>query len=78
MVKPFPEPCRKYFAVTNFEDLFREYDAGYVVEQHCGCPICELIREEMGLSKCDGSCEGCQNLASGKKVRDFRKEMMGE
>ncbi len=68
--------CRKYFA-GNFEDLFREYDAGYVIEQHCDCPVCQLHCEEAGLPRCrDGSCQGCQNLKSGKKVRSFHDEVM--
>ena len=53
-----------------------EYEAGWEYYVHCSCHICELRREEDQKDKCvDKCCEGCQNLASGKKVRDWFKDL---
>jgi hypothetical protein len=49
--------------------LIERQECGWLEYQHCSCHVCELLREENGLKKCvDKSCEGCQNIASGKKV----------
>lgn len=72
------DECQKYFAGL-FQKLFDEYEAGYVVEQHCRCPVCQLQCEEMGLPSCaNGECEGCKNLASGKKIRSYRDDILKE
>lgn len=68
--------CRKFFC-RNFQEVFDEYDAGFIEEQHCGCPECELKRVDMDLPRCiDKSCEGCKNLASGKKIRNIHGELL--
>lgn len=44
-------------------------EAGWLDYQHCDCDVCELLREENNINFCkDKSCQGCKNLASGKKI----------
>jgi hypothetical protein len=70
------EPCRKYFA-GEFQKLFDEYEAGYVIEQHCPCHFCVLRCDELELPRCIKSeCEGCKNLASGKKIRNYEEDLL--
>ena len=57
--------------------LFDEYEAGFVWMHHCSCHVCELRREEEGIAKCvNKSCDGCKNLASGKKIRCYHKDIL--
>lgn len=49
-----------------------EWEAGYDRCLHCSCHVCEQQRMESGRVKCvDKSCEGCQNLKNGKKIRNW-------
>lgn len=48
------------------------YEAGYESELHCSCHVCDHYRQENGLKRCvDRSCEGCKNLKSGNKIRNW-------
>jgi hypothetical protein len=54
-----------------------EYEAGWDWFKHCFCHVCELSRKENSEERCvDKSCEGCKNLAEGKKVRDYGKDIL--
>lgn len=56
---------------------FEEYDAGYDWWRHCSCHICQLRREEENIEQCiDNSCDGCKNMASGKKMRSWIDDTM--
>ena len=67
--------CRLNYA-GDFNRLFEQYDAGYEEYRHCECHVCELTRAENNTAQCENnSCDGCKNLASGVKIRSWRKDM---
>lgn len=62
----------------DWSSMIQEYEAGYLDYQHCDCHICTLRREEEQLLKCvDKSCDGCKNIISGKKIRNYNDVIMG-
>lgn len=62
-------PLCRWNRNTSYSKIIERQEAGWQLYQHCDCDACELWREEMGVKRCvDKSCEGCQNLASGKKL----------
>ncbi len=64
----FQEACAVNRNVPYWKIIERQ-EHGWLDYLHCSCHVCELSREESGLKKCvDKSCEGCQNIASGKKL----------
>ncbi len=71
----FQEACCTNRNVTYFR-IMEEYDAGWEYYRHCSCHVCELRREENGVTKCiDKSCDGCKNLKEGKKIRNWIEDM---
>jgi hypothetical protein len=57
--------------------MFEEYDFAWEYYLHCSCHICDLKRQEEGVSRCiDKSCDGCKNKAAGKKVRCWIEDTM--
>jgi hypothetical protein len=61
---------------TRYPRLMEEYDAGWEYYRHCPCHVCELRREENGVTRCvDKSCEGCKNLKEGKKIRNWMEDI---
>ncbi len=57
--------------------FFEEYDYAWDWYRHCSCDMCELQRQEINETQCiDKSCEGCKNMASGKKVRSWVEDSM--
>ncbi len=73
----FQAPCMVNRGGRPWLRMFEHYEANYEEYRHCHCDVCTLQREENGVTRCvDKSCEGCQNLASGKKVRDYIQDML--
>lgn len=59
------------------EDLFNQYDYAWEPYLHCPCHICELKRKEENVTKCiDKTCQGCKNIASGKKVKKWNDDIL--
>jgi len=67
----FQEACCTNRSI-GYGRLWEEYEAGWEYYHHCSCHICELRRQENGVTRCvDKSCEGCKNLKEGKKIRNW-------